>query len=376
VEAYLRARDVRCESAASGAEALQAMHAAARGGEPFEVVILDGHMPGMDGIELAQAISMAPSLRAARLILLTSSVDRRAAAREAGVHHYLTKPVRRARLLETVADAMGTLAPVKPAPGAPAEESAQCGAHRVLVVEDNAVNQRVIEAMLGKRGFTVECAGNGRDGLAMIAAQDYELVFMDCQMPELDGYEATAALRVREGDSGEHLPVVAMTAHAMKGDRERCLAAGMDDYLSKPLRPEELDAVLERWIGGSRTGSEGGAAAAADASDALVDEARVRVFRDDYPEIVEQLIALFVDSTPPLLQELRAGAEGGDGESVRRAAHKLKGSCQNIGASALAAQAARLEKDAAARPEQLDDLDVTFTATCDALRAALTPAVG
>jgi two-component system sensor histidine kinase/response regulator len=377
VEAYLHARDVRCRSAASGAEALQAMHEAARAGEPFEVVILDGHMPGIDGIELAQAISMAPSLRAARLILLTSSVDRRAAARDAGIHHYLTKPVRRARLLETVAEAMGTLGPVKPAPGEPAEETRRCGAHHVLVVEDNAVNQRVIEAMLSKRGFTVECAGNGRDGLAMIAAHDYELVFMDCQMPELDGYEATTALRIREGDSGAHLRVVAMTAHAMKGDRERCLAAGMDDYLSKPLRPEELDSVIERWIGGSPAGAGPEAAAGgAAASDALVDEARVRVFRDDYPEIVEQLIALFVDSTPPLLQELRAAAEDGDGETVRRAAHKLKGSCQNIGASALAAQAARLEKDAAARPEQLEDLDVTFTATCHALRAALTPAVG
>src|SRR4051794_2890918 len=135
VEAYLRARDIRCETAASGAEALRAMHEAARAGEPFEAVILDGHMPGIDRIELARAIPMAPSLRAARLILLTSSVDRRGAAREAGVHHYLTKPVRRARLLETVAEAMGTLAPVKPAPGAPAEAAMQPGAHHVLVVE-------------------------------------------------------------------------------------------------------------------------------------------------------------------------------------------------------------------------------------------------
>jgi two-component system sensor histidine kinase/response regulator len=370
VEAYLRVRDVRCETAASGSEALQVMHSAARAGEPFEVVILDGQMPGMDGIELARAISMAPSLRAARLIMLTSTVDRRPAAREAGVHHYLTKPVRRARLLDTVAEAMGTL---EPAAHAPAEASAvPCGAHVALVVEDNAVNQHVIEAMLSKRGFEVECARNGREALAMLATHEYELVFMDCQMPEMDGYEATAAVRVREAGTGAHVPIVAMTAHAMKGDRERCLAAGMDDYLSKPLRPDELDAVLERWATGTAAALP---AARADAAPALIDEARVRVFRDDYPEIVEQLVALFEDSTPPLLVQLREGAQSGDADAVRGAAHKLKGSCQNIGAGGMAVRAARLEREAAAAPADLEELALVFAATCDALRAALIPAV-
>src|SRR4051812_8425947 len=367
VEAYLRARDVRCAAAASGAAALEAMHAAVRAGEPFEVVILDGQMPGMDGIELARAISLAPSLRAARLIMLTSTVDRRPAAREAGIHHYLTKPVRRAKLLETVAEAMGTLAPSTPA-ASPA--AAPVSEQPILVVEDNAVNRRVIEAMLTKRGFAVECAANGREGLERIAEREYALVFMDCQMPELDGYEATAALREREA-AGEHLTVVAMTAHAMKGDRERCLAAGMDDYLAKPLRPEALDAVLERWLHAPAAAPE----AAPEATMALVDEARARVFREDYPEIVDQLIELFEDSTPPLLRELREGAAAGDEETVRRAAHKLKGSCQNIGASGMAAQVAELERTATVDAEQLEDLDVAFEATCDALRVALTPAV-
>jgi CheY-like chemotaxis protein len=270
---------------------------------------------------------------------------------------------------------MGTLSPPRPVLDAPAEAAGGAGP-RVLVVEDNAVNQRVIEAMLDKRGYAVDCAGNGREGLAMLAVGGYGLVFMDCQMPELDGYEATAALRTREAGTGARVPVVAMTAHAMKGDRERCLAAGMDDYLSKPLRPEELDAVLERRLGAPGAVAPGAPAPAPDPSRALVDEARVRVFRDDYPEIVEQLMALFVDSTPPLLRELRAGAESGDGDAVRRVAHKLKGSCQNIGASGMAARAARLERDADAAPAQVDELEVAFTATCDALRAALAPAVG
>jgi CheY-like chemotaxis protein len=334
-------------------------------------VILDGQMPGMDGIELSRAISMAPSLRAARLVMLTSTVDRRADARDAGVQHYLTKPVRRARLLEAVAEAMGT--PAATAPSAAAPAAAAVSGQTILVVEDNAVNQRVIEAMLTKRGFAVECAENGRLGLERILAHEYALVFMDCQMPEMDGYEATAALRERER-GGEHMTVVAMTANAMKGDRERCLAAGMDDYLAKPLRPEELDAVLERWLHTPAAPAQP-EPEPEPASMALVDEARARVFREDYPEIVDQLIELFEDSTPPLLRELREGAAAGDAETIRRTAHKLKGSCQNIGASGMAAQVAELERAATAAPEQLEDLEVAFEATCDALRAALTPAV-
>jgi HPt (histidine-containing phosphotransfer) domain-containing protein len=162
-----------------------------------------------------------------------------------------------------------------------------------------------------------------------------------------------------------------MTAHALKGDRERCLAAGMDDYLSKPLRPNELDAVLERWLGAAPAG-DARATSPAEPGDALVDEERMRVFRDDYPEIVEQLVDLFVDSTPPLLADLRRAAEDEDAEAVRRAAHKLKGSCQNIGAARLARLAAAIEQGESA--PDADELVQVFDATCDALRAALVPA--
>jgi two-component system sensor histidine kinase/response regulator len=368
IEAYLHGRNARCESAGSGAEALELMHAAVRAGEPFEVVILDGQMPGMDGIELAKAISQAPTLRAARLVMLTSTVDRMAAARDAGIYSYLTKPVRRMRLLEVVAEAMGTLARApRPDPEADAEASASPSARPVLVVDDNVVNQHVIEAMLSKRGYTVDCAGNGREGLAMVAAYDYALVFLDCQMPELDGYEATAEIRKREADSGARLTIVAMTAHAMKGDRERCIAAGMDDYLSKPLRPDDLDAVLERWLGA------GGAALPAPGHEpeaGLLDEARMRMFREDYAEIADQLVDLFADSTPPLLRELRADAERGDGDAMRRTAHKLRGSCLNIGAIGLAAQAGRVEQGAD-DPTLLEGLEDTFEATRVALHTAL-----
>jgi CheY-like chemotaxis protein len=207
----------------------------------------------------------------------------------------------------------------------------------------------------------------------------FDLVLMDCQMPEMDGFEATRAVRVWEAAQNppRRVPIIALTANAVKGDRERCLAAGMDDYLPKPLRPAELDEALERWLGTPKPAPKGKPSALTPVApvdnpfDALVDEARMRVFRVDYPEIVGQLIELFVESTPPLLEELREGADSGDGEAVRRAAHKLKGSCQNIGASFMAGLADNLEQAAAADPSELAGLERVFEDTRDALRAAL-----
>jgi CheY-like chemotaxis protein len=227
----------------------------------------------------------------------------------------------------------------------------------------------VLEAMLVKRGFAVDLADNGREALATLAGHDYALVFMDCQMPELDGYQATAAIRESEAGRDKHLTVVAMTAHALKGDRERCVAAGMDDYLSKPLRPHELDAVLERWLGAAPAAAAP-TPAPGDPVEALVDAARMRMFRDEYPEIIEQLLVLFVDGTPPLLDDLRGAVERDDAEAVRRGAHKLKGSCQNVGAGRLAELAVEIEKGEA---PDFDGLQQVFDATCDALRAALEP---
>jgi two-component system, sensor histidine kinase and response regulator len=193
---------------------------------------------------------------------------------------------------------------------------------------------------------------------------------MDCQMPNVDGYEATRRIRAQERD-GEHIPVIAMTAHAMTGDRERCLAAGMDDYLSKPLRPKALDIVLERWLGVAPI-----VAAPADpaeaASTALVDEARMRTFRDDYPDIVDQLVDLFLQSTPPLLDELHAALDGDDGKELRRAAHKLKGSCQNVGATFMATLCKALEDDEGDARQTLSELDAALAPTEAAIRRALT----
>jgi two-component system, sensor histidine kinase and response regulator len=359
VDVYLRTAGAHPAQATGGAEALTVMHAAARDGEPFDVVVLDAQMPEMDGLDLAAAIRQAPSLRSARLVMLTSTGEHRARARELGISAYLTKPVRRARLLATVADQA-----LEPEPAVAAVAAPAAGI-RVLVAEDNEVNQLVIESMLAKRGLEVDLANDGAEALAKLAHGTYAAVFMDCQMPNVDGYEATGRIRAQERD-GVRLPVIAMTAHAMAGDRERCLAAGMDDYMSKPLRPEVLDEMLERWLG---VAPEGDAAEpAVEAVDALIDAARMRTFRTDYPDIVDQLLDLFLQSTPPLLEELRTAD---DAETRRRAAHKLKGSCQNIGAVFMATLCRSLETAEGDVSATLDELEDAFNSTETALRQEL-----
>jgi two-component system sensor histidine kinase/response regulator len=199
------------------------------------------------------------------------------------------------------------------------------------VAEDNPVNQLVIQGMLAKRGYDADIVGDGRAALDELDRSRHVAVLMDLQMPELDGYETTR--RIRAAETGEqHLPIIAMTAAALEGDREAALQAGMDDHLAKPLRPDQLDAVLERWTG------------AAPPAEPILDESRIRNFRENYPDIAERLVALFVDTTPPLLEQLAEAASRDDLEAVRKVAHKLKGSCENVGATRMAAACRALEE--------------------------------
>jgi CheY-like chemotaxis protein len=234
--------------------------------------------------------------------------------------------------------------------------------------------------MLVTRGYAVVCALNGLEALDRLATGGpFGVVFMDCHMPELDGYRATERFRAREA-AGRRLPIVAMTANAMKGDRERCLQAGMDDYLTKPLRPAELDAILDRWLGtiaepepGPAPEPAAVAAAVAVAVEKLLDDARVQSLRHDFGEVAEQLVELFEQGTPPLILELRSAGTEADDEALRRAAHQLKGSCQSIGAAYMAEVAEGIEhgSDAAA---DVDRLVATFKPTVAAIRSALSGA--
>jgi PAS domain S-box-containing protein len=239
---------------AGGEKALIELSRARETGEPYGLILTDLLMPNMDGFGLIEQIRQRPDLYTATIMMLTSAGQRGDAAHchKLGVAAYLMKPIRQSELREAIARVVGSL---NQQDGVPlitrfslAPANAPAVSLRVLLAEDNLVNQKVVMRLLEKRGHRVVVAANGREALDALGKQNFDLVLMDVQMPEMDGLEATAVLRQKEKTSGVHQPVVALTANAMKGDRERCLSAGMDDYLSKPIRPDELDAVLATYF--------------------------------------------------------------------------------------------------------------------------------
>ncbi|HYC33484.1 MAG TPA: response regulator [Gemmatimonadales bacterium] len=242
----------RVEVASSAAEALVRLRAAASSGDSVRVALLDHRMPDVDGEELARVISTDPGLAGMSLVLLSSSCDRvdHERLRAAGIERYLVKPVRTPQLRAAVREAGGA-AGAPPAPvraEAPKALPVTALSVRVLVAEDNPVNRKVASRMLQKLGCRVELAVDGREAVEKVARVGYDIVFMDCQMPEMDGLDATLAIRRAEA-GGRRTPIVAMTAHVLSGDRERCLAAGMDDYIGKPIASADLERVLATWVG-------------------------------------------------------------------------------------------------------------------------------
>jgi PAS domain S-box-containing protein len=256
LEGMLKRWDMKSTSVEDGEEALVRLSIAQNAGEPYALVLTDMHMPKMDGFSLIEQIRQRPELSTAIIMMLTSAGHRGDGARcqELGVAAYLLKPIRQSELREAIARVLG----------APAQKGAIPLVTRyslqdardpqtilwVLVAEDNAVNQLLATRLLEKRGHRVVMTANGREALEALAKDKFDLVLMDVQMPEMDGLQATSELRKKEKEKGDgiHQPVIALTAYAMKGDQERCLAAGMDGYLTKPIAPQELDAILEIYV--------------------------------------------------------------------------------------------------------------------------------
>jgi two-component system, sensor histidine kinase and response regulator len=234
-----------------GQSALKALELAKSFGQPFPLIVIDGQMPEMDGFALAEKIQKNPESVGATIMLLTSAgrLGDAARCRRLGISAYLVKPIRQGELLDAICRVLNR---------APKKMSVPLAAHhetreikkglRLLLAEDNAVNQMLAVRLLEKRGHTVTMVVNGRDALAAFEKEPFDAILMDVQMPEMDGFEATAAIRVREKSTGGHIPIIAMTAHSLVGDQERCLAAGMDGYVSKPIRTQQLFAVIEGFF--------------------------------------------------------------------------------------------------------------------------------
>jgi signal transduction histidine kinase/DNA-binding response OmpR family regulator len=329
-------------TADSGQTALMLLESAAREGERFPLVILDAHMPGMDGFDLAKRIQSDPAIAGPMVMMLTSSSQQEdlARCRELGIGAYLNKPLRHSEMLDAVMTALGHAAVTAEHTTHPSAR--QDGPRlRILLAEDNPVNQKLALGILAKRGHSVLVANNGREAVEAAEQERFDLVLMDVHMPEMGGFEATGLIRQRERAQGGHLPIVAVTARAMLGDRERCLEAGMDDYLTKPVKVTDLLEIIDRLVVRSSVLNAEGSDGPADS------DFENRVLRDRFDgdlDLLREVAHVFLESTPSLLGELRAAATTGDAAAVARIAHRLRGSLANFGAEDAVEAAFRLEK--------------------------------
>jgi CheY-like chemotaxis protein len=351
---------------------LETLRRAATAGTPFDLAILDAQMPDQDGFELAAAVRGDPQLARTRLLILTSAGQRGDGerCRQLGIQAYLTKPIARADLIEAV----GTVLADTPSVGGGADlvtrHSIAESRHslRILLAEDNVVNQQVATAMLLKRGHQVDVVANGREAVDAVGAERYDLVLMDIQMPEMDGFEATEHIRALP--QGGTLPIIALTAHALSGERERCLARGMTGYLAKPFKAHELFAVVE---GRGPDGAEPVAAAPVP-----VDVAAFRRTMEEAgaAEAVDGILATFAQTLPQRLDALATATGGGTAEPIHRAAHAFKSAAATIGARALAAlleqiEAAARDGDVAVARDKLEGVRREAQAALDYLQATV-----
>jgi len=360
--------------------ALDALDAAHADGDPYRVVILDMMMPGMDGETLGAVIKSKPGLADTQLVMMTSMGSRGDAGRleTLGFAAYLTKPVKQSQLFDCLMAVLSQANHIH-APAAPRIVTRHSLADRdrrrvrVLLAEDNPTNRRVALKTLEKLGYAADAVGNGVEVLQALARRGYDIVLMDVQMPEMDGLEASRRIRELGSAVRDHsIPIVALTAHAMKEDREACLAAGMNDYLSKPIEPDELATVLARWTGRraeaepsvgqtDEMSTSGAAPAAARASvvEARADDGEwaelpaydenvLLGLLDGDREAAAEIVAGFLGDAPLQVAALREAMAADDAALVRRQAHTLKGASANVGAEALRAAANAVEAAAAA----------------------------
>jgi len=312
--------------AVSARDALKALRQAYVDGDPFKIAIIDFMMPSQNGADLSKEILSDPAISQTHLILLTAfdAPGLGLQAMELGFSAYLTKPVRQSQLLDCVVNVLsGAQAIGRSAADAKliVRESDAMRDELILVAEDFAINQQVAQLYLDEMGFASHVVSNGAKAIEAVATNQYALVLMDCQMPEMDGYAATAAIRSVEAASGRHTPIVAMTAHAMGGDRERCLAAGMDDYISKPVEPDELRKILKRWLPEPASADATGAQPCID----------VTVARAQYGERhTDELCAMFIDKAALEVERLAEAGLSKDAQLVLEIAHGLGGICATV----------------------------------------------
>jgi two-component system, sensor histidine kinase and response regulator len=337
--------------AEDGAGALRAMESARAAGHPFPVVLLDAKMPGIDGFVVAERIQKGPTLAGSVILMLSADRHLIDAGRchDLGVNAFLTKPIGQSELLDAILSVLGVSVAEERLieVSAPVQQKPKGRRLNILLAEDNPVNQKLAVRLLEKAGHRVIVAGTGKEALAKwekAGSPAFDVILMDIQMPEMDGMEATAAIRADEKSSGRHIPIIAMTAHAMRGDKEKYLEGGMDGYVSKPVHPPGLFAEIERCLAGTKE-STTIAANTQGPSDHLDRGSLLERVEGDH-ELLVEMIHLFLEDAPRLLAAMRTALQEGNMSVLERSAHSMKGAAGNLSAIITVAAAARLEKNA------------------------------
>ncbi len=349
---------MQVQCASDGEMALQLMTNAVDAKTPFQLVILDMHMPGMDGLQLARAIQSQPLLADTRMMMLTSTFANaeQLLTQETGIMRYVNKPIRQNDLFNVISGIfVASPATALDVSSARSEINAALLNGTVLLAEDNPLNQQVAKAMLNKLGLQMVLANNGQEAVDRVDAENVDLVLMDCQMPVMDGYEATAAIRRLLKDRSKYFPIIALTANAMSDDRQKCLDAGMDDFLSKPYSLVQLRAILMRWLpetNKTETQKKDSQTTKNLKSDDVDDKPvinvkKLDVFRELDPtggvDLIKQVVSTYISSVPQYMNQIEQGVLNCNGEMLRQAAHALKSSSANIGAEALSGFCKQLE---------------------------------
>jgi CheY-like chemotaxis protein/HPt (histidine-containing phosphotransfer) domain-containing protein len=345
----------------SGAEALTALQTAQQQGRPFPLVLTDFHMQGMDGFVLTEQIRKQPELAQTSVVMLSSAGEKEDSVRceELEIIAYLIKPVRRSRLLDAILEALGKSHPARKVPAGPSTSVPRpIRPLRVLLAEDGLVNQKLAVGLLQKYGHQVVVAGNGQEAIEALQSREFDLVLMDVQMPGMDGLQATRRIRAAETESHRRIPIIAMTAHAMKGDRERCLAAGMDEYLAKPLKADDLYATIECVLRRQAVVD-----LSCDSPPIDLDAALNTVEGDK--DLLADLVDIFLHSYPTDMIALGKAIDSGDARELTRAAHSLKGAFGSIGA--IKAQALAREIESLGRSTRLEGASSAFQQLKDEL---------
>jgi CheY-like chemotaxis protein/HPt (histidine-containing phosphotransfer) domain-containing protein len=366
LQAQCRRWGLHVDAADGAAEALRLL----QHDRGFDVVVLDLHMPGMDGVQLAQRIRALAPGDAPALVLLSSSLQRRSGTDRTELFAArLAKPVKHTQLLAALTQVLHTQPDGARVPEATRRLDPTLGQRlplRILIAEDSAINQKLAVGILAKLGYASDVAGNGAEALELVRLHRYDLVFMDLQMPEVDGLEATRRI-VAEWPPHERPLLVAMTANALAGDRERCLDAGMDDYIAKPILPVDVQTVIERLCS-TRQSAAGGAVDASPLIDVrVIDELR-QLDEPDSKSLLHSLLHDYLHEAPAAISDIKRLADRREARQLATQAHKLAGISASLGARGVADVCRRIEEhlaggDLAGLPAMIDQLEMRFART-------------